>query len=594
MTNLNTNNLSINELSINELINKYFKMPIEYCDDIKPINSALIYDLELLKSNTPTLDQDLSIYSIVFSPNTLFGINTLSLWSKYYTTNKSFLVESQKSIKSFKSLDNNVYKTDRFKKIYDIINDTITDKNFLDKYQYINSPWFKIFNNLNNNSNILQVLYYYNITSPLVSLLFPLILLIIPFFILKIYENGITIQDYIRVLKTMISNSSIGNLLFEFDTMTLEKKLGSAVSLSLYFYQIYENIKICFKFNENLKKIHTYLFEVIDYLNYTILSFDNYKNQNNKYSTFSLFIENMNIHKEVLLKYKTQLNNITPWKYSISKFLNIGQVMKNFYSLYSNIAIQKALYYSYGFHGYIDNILNIKNKYISKVMSACLFSKNKLTFKNAYHPSLINNPIKNSYAINKHMIISGPNASGKSTLLKTTLLNVLLSQQIGFGFYSKAKITIFDYLHCYLNIPDTSGRDSLFQSEARRCIEILDSINTNNSRHLCVFDELYSGTNPYEAISAATAYLQYMNKYPNIKYVLTTHYLELCKNLDKNKKIINYNMEIVENSNDFIYTYKLLKGISRIKGGIKVLKDLNYPEEIIHNTKKIMKNIIIN
>jgi DNA mismatch repair ATPase MutS len=192
------------------------------------------------------------------------------------------------------------------------------------------------------------------------------------------------------------------------------------------------------------------------------------------------------------------------------------------------------------------------------------------------------------------MIISGPNASGKSTLLKTTLLNVLLSQQIGFGFYSKAKITIFDYLHCYLNIPDTSGRDSLFQSEARRCIEILDSINTNNSRHLCVFDELYSGTNPYEAISAATAYLQYMNKYPNIKYVLTTHYLELCKNLDKNKKIINYNMEIVENSNDFIYTYKLLKGISRVKGGIKVLKDLNYPEEIIHNTKKIMKNIIIN
>jgi DNA mismatch repair ATPase MutS len=75
---------------------------------------------------------------------------------------------------------------------------------------------------------------------------------------------------------------------------------------------------------------------------------------------------------------------------------------------------------------------------------------------------------------------------------------------------------------------------------------------------------------------------------------LTTHYLELCKNLDKNKKIINYNMEIVENFNDFTYTYKLLKGISRIKGGIKVLNDLKYPDEIINNTKKIMKNVIIN
>ena len=53
-------------------------------------------------------------------------------------------------------------------------------------------------------------------------------------------------------------------------------------------------------------------------------------------------------------------------------------------------------------------------------------------------------------------------------------------------------------------------------------------------------------------------------------------------------------MEIVEHSNDFIYTYKLLKGISRVKGGIKVLKDLKYPDEIINNTKEIMKNVIIN
>ena len=136
MTNLNINNSNMNELSINELINKNFKMPIEYCNDIKPINESLIYDLELLKSNTH--DQDSSIYSIVFSPNTLFGINTLSLWSKYYTTDKSFLRESQTLIKSFKSLDNDIYRTDRFKKVYDIINDKINDKNFIDKYKYIN------------------------------------------------------------------------------------------------------------------------------------------------------------------------------------------------------------------------------------------------------------------------------------------------------------------------------------------------------------------------------------------------------------------------------------------------------------------------
>lgn len=55
-------------------------------------------------------------------------------------------------------------------------------------------------------------------------------------------------------------------------------------------------------------------------------------------------------------------------------------------------------------------------------------------------------------------------------------MNIILSQQIGYGFYDSANINPYDYLHSYLNIPDTSGRDSLFQAESRRCKEILDSL----------------------------------------------------------------------------------------------------------------------
>ncbi len=65
------------------------------------------------------------------------------------------------------------------------------------------------------------------------------------------------------------------------------------------------------------------------------------------------------------------------------------------------------------------------------------------------------------------MIITGPNASGKTTILKTTLINTILTQQFGCGFYSEATMYPFNHIHCYLNIPDTSGRDSLFQSETR-------------------------------------------------------------------------------------------------------------------------------
>ena len=180
-------------------------------------------------------------------------------------------------------------------------------------------------------------------------------------------------------------------------------------------------------------------------------------------------------------------------------------------------------------------------------------------------------------------------------MLKTILINTLLAQQYGFGYFDELQITPYKRLHCYLNIPDTSGRDSLFQAESRRCKNILDILEKNKTkRHFCIFDELYSGTNPYEAISGAYAYLSYLTKFKNFNFMLTTHYVELCEKIKSNKSIINNHMKIdfhndkenkqntkQINQNGFIYTYKLVPKISSIKGGTKVFKDLNYPDEII-------------
>ena len=100
---------------------------------------------------------------------------------------------------------------------------------------------------------------------------------------------------------------------------------------------------------------------------------------------------------------------------------------------------------------------------------------------------------------------------------------------MGVGFYKSATINPYKYIHCYLNIPDTSGRDSLFQSESRKCKQILEKIDKQSQdiRHFCLFDELYSGTNPYEAISSATSYLKYISKYDNVSFILTTHFFRL-------------------------------------------------------------------
>jgi len=247
---------------------------------------------------------------------------------------------------------------------------------------------------------------------------------------------------------------------------------------------------------------------------------------------------------------------------------------------------------------------NIKNKNISvcKIKN----SKTKTKFTKAYFPSLVHsNPIKNSYTLDKHILLTGPNAAGKTTLLKTTLFNIILSQQMGCGFYKSASIEPYDSIHCYINIPDTSARDSLFQAEARRCKDILTHIESSRPthRHFCVFDELYSGTNPYEAIGSAFSFLKYLNKHDNVTFMLTTHYLDLCKRLDVDDNITNFHMEIEQQSDkessydgkniNFNYTYKMVSGISTIKGGIKVLIDLNYPQEIIDNTHMIIKELVI-
>ena len=230
-------------------------------------------------------------------------------------------------------------------------------------------------------------------------------------------------------------------------------------------------------------------------------------------------------------------------------------------------------------------------------------------------------PVKNTVSLDKRLVITGPNASGKTTILKMTMLNILFSQQLGHGFYEAGtRIRPYHQLHSYLNIPDTSGRDSLFQAESRRCKEILDKLALTSEtsgpcRHFCIFDELYSGTNPYEAIASAYGYIMHLTKCENVDFMLTTHYIQLCKlfqsekpnsESDKREKIVNkseqklaapnkiqnLHMEVADRGNyDFKYLYTLRPGISAIKGGIKVLYDLQYPTSIVETTRRILSTL---
>jgi DNA mismatch repair ATPase MutS len=211
-----------------------------------------------------------------------------------------------------------------------------------------------------------------------------------------------------------------------------------------------------------------------------------------------------------------------------------------------------------------------------------VFSDGKTVFKNQRYPTH-SDSVMNTVDLKKNLIITGPNASGKTTQLKTTAINIIFTQQFGLGFYETATISPYTHIHSYLNIPDTSGRDSLFQAEARRCKEILDIIDSEDeSRHFCIFDELFSGTNAEEATSASFGFLKYLQKRKNVDFILTTHFVKLCKMVKRaeNLKIENYKMDATIDGNNIVFHYKLVKGISKIKAAKLILIQMGFPKEI--------------
>jgi DNA mismatch repair ATPase MutS len=338
-----------------------------------------------------------------------------------------------------------------------------------------------------------------------------------------------------------------------------------------------------------------------NYLKHSRESMDNFLKYSSSLKSYQEFNENIRNSMKTMSNLEKKLNEITPWKLSINKIGEFGIVQRYFYEIYSDETYYQAIMYSFGFNGYIDNLNGIIQNIKEKKMNFAKFTEtnnkankankaNKTNkFKKTYYPALIHkNPVTNDYKFKKNMIITGPNASGKTTILKSALINIFITQQMGCGFYKSAQLYPYKYIHCYLNIPDTSGRDSLFQAEARRCKEIIDIIDQNkDSTHFCAFDELYSGTNPDEAVISAMAFMEYLIKNDNVSCILTTHFIQLCNYLDKNSGIQNYHMKTKysENGKDFKYLYKLGKGISIVRGGIKVLSDMNYPKEILENTR---------
>jgi len=585
-----------------------FRLPITYVDKDKlhEINAHVMTDLELVhvkndlvteKNEDESAIKQKTMYEHVFRPSTIYGKHFLDEWARYYTSDVTFLKDSQVLIKKCQSGSSCV---ETYLEIHKIWTSIQGDKHFKDKFGYIDIAMLEP---LNSSSLFLQILSLQNLASPLISLLTPLIILIIPFFILRFRNMPIDFSGYISFLKKIAQYHPIGKIFENFSSVPWDKKIYIFVSIAFYFLQIYQNIVSCYRFYKNMFLIHANIYA---FANYIIGSIKNIHSMNSiiineKLSSYRAFQLENERHAQTLSALHDEIKNVMPFKLTLANVSNIGTIMKLYYRFHCDENVKNAICYTFGFNAYVEHISGLTDLIQSKKIVACAFlsptstssCKEKTYFKASYYAPLMNERVvKNNIKLNKKMTITGPNAAGKTTLIKSTLLNIIFSQQFGYGFYKKARLVPYEFVHSYLNIPDTSGRDSLFQAESRRCREIISClVKHKTKRHFCIFDELYSGTNPYEAIASAYGFIKYVNTFDNVDLLLTTHYSKLCKLLEA-ERVENMHMKIERDEQDTIrYTYKLGKGISCVKGGIKVLEDLDYPIEIIADTKNMIHGV---
>ena len=451
------------------------------------------------------------------------------------------------------------------------------ETNFVDRYQYISLKYFKHFND---SSLFLQCLGLFNLASPVLSLLSPLFILIVPFVILKMRGIPITINLYVTFLKELLKKNGFYTMITNFNSIPAQQKMSSIISVLFYIFQVYSNVMSCITFYKNTNSIYNFLDNYKSHLKNGIEVMNKVQQSISPYKSYTSFYIDIEGHKNKMEKLLNRFSILLPYNNSLAKLSQLGILMSLYYDIYFNEEYHKSFMYSIYLNQYDKDIMNLSNKLKEKKIQKCKFGS-KTSMRNMYYlPHIELNPIKNNIDMDKNIIITGPNASGKTTMLKAVLINVLLSQQIGYGCYVSAKIKLYDVFHSYLNIPDTSGRDSLFQAEARRCKDILECITENSDKyHLCIFDEIYSGTNPNDAVLCADLYLKGMNHHKKkVDYFLTTHYIQLCENFNKEPLVKNLKMDVNVLEDKIEYLYTIVPGISYVHGGKHILKEMNYPK----------------
>ena len=534
---------------------------------------------------------------------------------QHVSNNSTLFNQLKEKVKQMREEQKNILwfyqELDEFRKnIYDMI--------------YFQYPYIDFINHrLNKNSTFLLLLQTYKIfLTPIFTILTPILSIVVPLIIWKMTGSKIPFSMLCKLLyrvvfQTMWSTDSYKTLLLSFFSI--------GIWLFFYFQTLYSQIIIAKQTYKIVKIIHEKMHSLYKWIT-TIEELEEMGRNagldfNWIYSFHKIGDDENNVDKRGEYIYQTikELKQII--HYGVfkdkHKILNHkGLILSQYYIFLKNRDKMNDLLYYFGHIDLLQSIISLanENKYsLSKWSNASKNGSPILKITNMWHPYFDSaKSIKNSLKMKKETVrlITGPNAAGKSTYIKSSLLNILFAQTICIVPCKDLCITPFHNLFTYLHIPDVKGKQSLFQAEMMRNKEFLEALEEgekNNRYTFMIMDELFSSTNYEEGVSAAYSILRKMATMGKNKTLTTSHFHELIElEKDTKKKIRNYyfdvnirsnnndnNQDSNQNSNkkDIEYTYKIKKGYTKKRIAIDLLQQENFDPEIIEGALRIFEKM---
>jgi len=403
---------------------------------------------------------------------------------------------------------------------------------------------------------------------PITSILYPVSTFFAPYFYLKNYMKlDITFSSYINTIYYIISVllRTTGNF-----RQDLTKFVTLFLYVGIYLYNMYQTYEIAVFLYNTKQKLHEKMEGLVKFVKHSINITKNVsKNLLDPFFDIDKDFHNIDINNSMTDIYKI-------WKDEKLK-TQLSDLLKTIYG--------------------IDVLYSINNLLLSNDWSVPEY-KNDTTLWAAKNPILNNEQISNPINLDKSIIVTGPNAGGKTTYVKTILSNVILSQTFGITYSLKSNMIIYDTINSFMRVSDELGNKSYFEAEAEYCLNMINKaklLNENGEKGLFLMDEPMHSTPPTEGMATAYAVIEYLSKISGISLIITTHFHKLVE-LEKiyPNKFINLSVDAIPEDDRYYFPYKIRNGHSYLCIAIELLDIKDFPKEIIDNAIKMKNKICYN